>query len=340
VPPDEPFTAILPQGRAWIAPQQDAWNVCNEIAIFTPDHRLLADLSRCYPWYLPGCPHQAEAHQRLLQRRTAWPPLTRLPGRVAILSALSGHIYYHWMFDLLPRVAILQQHLQHQGQTLQAIDYFVVNNLNHPFQRETLTTLGIPLDQVITSDQHPHLQADQLWVPSFAGPLDWVPPSSLDFLRQRFLPQTPSPPTPPLPRRLYISRDQARYRHVLNQAAVLETLKPLGFKPIQLETLSVAEQVQLFAQADVIVSPHGSGLTNLAFCQPGTVVVECFSPHYLRTDYWMISQYLELHHYYLVGQTITCGPLRQLMYPSGLTEDFTIDLESLRRVLKAAGVRE
>ncbi len=334
--PDFPtFVATIPHGKAWIAPQENAWKVCHEIAIFTSDDYLLGDLSRCFPWYLPGCDRHNAGSHTVLHRQTPLPELKTLQGSVAILSGLSGHIYYHWMFDVLPRLKILKENLQQQGKDFSHIDYFVVNNFEKAFQKETLTALGVPLEKVIASDRLPHIQAEQLVVPSFPGHLDWVPPSSIDFLRDAFLTARASADLPSTAcKRIYITRSQAKYRHVFNEAAVVELLKPFGFVPVVLETMSVTQQSQLFAEADIIISPHGSSLTNLAFCSPGATVIECFSPYYLRTDYWMISQHLKLNHYYLIGKSFECHPLRQLMYPSGLTEDFMIDLSDLRRLLK------
>lgn len=333
------FVATIPNGRAWIAPKKNAWAVCHEIAIFTPDNFLLADLSRSYPWYLPGCKHHDAINHSIFQRDEPLPPPQRLPGRVAILSGLSGHIYYHWLFDVLPRVEILREHLQQQGLDLSSIDYFVVNNFEKSYQRETLAALGIPAKKVVESDRVPHIQANELVVPSFAGHFDWVPPSSIDFLRRTFLTAN-DPAKESLQqqhkklKRIYVSRTNANYRHIFNEPAVIELLSQFDFVPVILETMTVAEQVQLFSQAEIVVSPHGSGLTNLAFCSPKTTVIECFSPHYLRTDYWMISQYLQLNHYYLVGESFACTSLRQLMYPSGLTEDFSVDIGALRSLLR------
>ena len=98
--------------------------------------------------------------------------------------------------------------------------------------------------------------------------------------------------------------------------------------------MSVLEQVAIFVNAEIVVSPHGSGLTNLVFCSPKTKVVELFSPNYLRTDYWMISQQLKLQHYYLVGQNFNCPSLRNLMYQNALTEDILVNIDSLKLILQ------
>ena len=89
-----------------------------------------------------------------------------------------------------------------------------------------------------------------------------------------------------------------------------------------------------FANAEVIIAPHGSGLTNIAFCRPETIVVELVSPHYIRHYYWVISRLLGLHHYFLVGDEITCAPVRELMYQNPLTEDIWVNLNSLKTMLE------
>ncbi|HHP7245303.1 MAG TPA: tetratricopeptide repeat protein [Elainellaceae cyanobacterium] len=326
------FVVTIPDGRAWIAPQQQSWRVCDGIAIITPDGALLSDLSRSYPWYLPGCDRHDPRQHRFFQLDNL-PPVERIPGRVAVLSGLSGHVYYHWMIDVLPRVEILRR-----GKLdLTEIDYFVVNNINQSFQRDTLAMLGLSPEKLICSDRHPHIQADELIVPSFPGHLDWVPPETLTVLRQMFaraVDSTPDSAPTDCPKRLYISRSKARYRHVLNETEVIDQLQPLGFVPVVLESLPVSRQIELFAHADIIVSPHGAGLTNLIFCKTGAQVVELTSPHYVRTDYWVISHQLGLSHYFIQGERFECHPLRQIMYQNPLTEDILISKQSLHAVMQ------
>ncbi|MEB3356313.1 MAG: tetratricopeptide repeat protein [Synechococcales bacterium] len=342
VPQPPQFVVSIPGGRAWIAPQQNSWMICDAIAIIAPDGALLGDVSRSYPWYLPGCDKHDPAQHRIFSMEELPEPLY-IDGRVAVLSSLAGHVYYHWMFDVLPRFDILRQ----GDPACQTIDWFVVNSCDRPFQRETLEALGIPLDKVIMSDRHPHIQARELVVPSFPGEMDWVPPSTLAFLRQAFpgqgaadkLTQSTFQPAfvqslSPLPKRIYVSRSKAAYRRVLNEDQLLKALTPLGFVSVSPESLSVREQAQLFHQAEAIVTPHGSALSNLAFCRPGTVVVELFAPNYVRTDYWILSHHLQLNHYYVLGQTFDCAPLRDLMTPTPLTENIYVSHEACAGILK------
>ena len=323
------FTMTIPNGKAWAMVQQNSWQVCGAIAILTPEDQLLAEVSRDYPGQLPGCQQHHPASHRIFSE--ALPDPEQIAGTVAALAGLSGHNYFHWMVDVLPRLELLRR----SGVSWQEIDWIWINSVQQPFQRETLEILGVPASKILSSDRHPYIQA-RLVVPSFAGHLGWLEPWALRFLRDKFLPfgdrQTNSQPDRPLDR-IYISRASATHRRVLNEAEVMAQLQPLGFVSVALETLSFAEQVALFAQAKVIVAPHGGGLTNLLFCQPETVVVELASPHYLRHYFWAISQPLKLRHFLLTGEAIACEPIRRLMYPSPLTEDIWIKQNALKSML-------
>ncbi|MEN9871774.1 MAG: hypothetical protein RLZZ171_2766, partial [Cyanobacteriota bacterium] len=96
-----PFVVTIPNGRAWVAPQKNSWVICYAMAVITPDNYLLGDLSRNYPWFLPGCPYQERAEHSIFEQENI-APVEKITGRVALLSSLAGHVYYHWMFDILP----------------------------------------------------------------------------------------------------------------------------------------------------------------------------------------------------------------------------------------------
>ena len=326
------FVAVILEGRAWVVPQKNSWMICNAIAIITPDNYLLTDVSREYPGSLPGCMRHDTNKHRVFNLEEL-PILEQIDGTVAVLSGLSGNVYFHWMVDILPRLDILRQ----SKVDWEKIDWFLVNSIAQPFQRETLLMLGISPSKIIESDRHPYIQAKKLIVPSFSGSLGWLQPSALKFLRQQFLKQISSPSSL-YPERIYISRAKSQYRRVINEGEVIDYLAKFGFQTLVTESLSVVEQIALFYHAKIIVAPHGSGLTNIIFCRNGTKIIELVSPHYLRPYYCIISQLLGLEHYYLIGEVFACYAIRELMYQNPLVEDIKISFSQLEEVMKIANI--
>jgi capsular polysaccharide biosynthesis protein len=74
--------------------------------------------------------------------------------------------------------------------------------------------------------------------------------------------------------RIYVSRFGARARRMLNEQALVDALKPLGFRIIAGEGLSFADQVRTFANANFIIGAHGAGLVNAAFARPNSTLFE------------------------------------------------------------------
>lgn len=251
--------------------------------------------------------------------------------RVALLSILAGEAFYHWLFELLPKIGLIYL----AGIDLNTIDKFVVNACQSAFQKETLQLLGIPLEKVITSSQPICLQAETIIVPQFKQrSSSW----SCEFLRQAFLPNKNAAVSHP--EKIYISRKDARYRHLINEQDCINFLSQFGFSVVTLESYSFLEQVSLVANAKVVISVHGAGLSHLVFCQPQTKVIEIFPPHYVTRYYWILSNLVNLEYFYLMGE-----PHPEPNIPEGMdinhyyiTEDFSVSLPKLLETLKLAEV--
>ncbi|MGL5192514.1 MAG: glycosyltransferase family 61 protein, partial [Chroococcales cyanobacterium] len=133
-------------------------------------------------------------------------------------------------------------------------------------------------------------------------------------------------------------------RRVRNEEQVIAVLKPLGFTPVTLESLSLAEQVALLAAAKFVIAPHGAGLTNLMFCAEGTTVIELFSPRYLSRCYWILCDRLKLKYYYLVGKPLAPNGMPVARHsdlklpPYPIFEDMAIDLEALKSLVQSLGI--
>lgn len=319
------FVTVIPDGIAWGDPG------CG--VVITPDNHLLADISN------------GEGKVALFFGLAQMSEPLKLDGKVAFLSLQAGFYYYHWMVEVLPRLELLRC----AGLSWDSIDLFVFNDIRHPFQIETLKLCGIPPEKIITSQTQPHIQARRLLVPSLPANLpkwlgnylDGPPQWACEFLRRQFLDNSSSGAN--LPDRLYLNRRKALHRRVVNEDEVIEFLARFGFENIELESLSVREQAMMLARAKVIVAPHGGGLTNLVFCEPGTKVIEIFSPRYALGCYRTIAHHMNLDYYYLQGSTLeeylTYTEQKLKTLPSQeVFKDMFVNIDALKNTLALAGV--
>lgn len=228
-----------------------------------------------------------------------------VPGRVVVLAKWAGLKYFHWLGEAFSACYLLSL----AGIDLDQIDYFLVNAPFPKYQLSMLQILGISPDKILTSDLYPYIQAEELIIPSYGNVDGWFPKLAVDFLRNLFLSQeiirissSALTDSEKLPKKVYLSRDQVSYRKVINELEVRDFLAALGFVTIIPESLSMAEQVNLFSQVDVVISPHGAGLTNAMFCARGTKIIELFNPDYVYGCFWAIASQVGLDYYYLINQ--------------------------------------
>ena len=303
------FVAQIPQGRVF----------GENGTVLTPCDSILADVST--------------EHRRTIEEHslfTLWklPPVRHLAGTAAVLSTQGSDVYFHWMFDVLPRLELLRL----AGIDFNNIDYFIFSSYHLPFQIQTLEKLGIPANKIITNREFPHISADTLIVPSWASQPGDMPEWACQFLKNTFLPDKTNHSSEPS-RKLYISRAQARHRKVINEEELVEKLETIGFESIILESKSMEEQAQLFASASHIIAPHGGGQSNLVFCHPGTKVLEIFSPNYVETHYWVLSNEVNIDYHYLMG----AGKIPDDYYdPHWIWDNLEVPISPLYRYLQAS----
>jgi len=243
------------------------------VGVFLPHGPILAEVS--LDWKNPRFDHS-------LLRRLWLPRPVRLSGRGALLATTGGETYFHWLWDVLPRIGLLEQ----AGEALASFDYFLINQPPHPGLLSPLESMGISREKLVFLKKRSHFICDDLAVPSLPGPTGDPPMDSFNFLR-RFLPSERGR-NDPSRRYLLISRDRANCRRLLNEDDVLAALRPWEFRRIFLEDFSFQDQVRLFHQAEIVISPHGAGLANLVFCRAGTKVIELFGSEF-NPCYWAVA---------------------------------------------------
>ena len=83
--------------------------------------------------------------------------------------------------------------------------------------------------------------------------------------------------------KIYIRREDANYRKILNEADLITILRKKGFEIINPQHFDILEQMKIFSNAKVIISPYGSNMSNIIFCKKNTKIVE-ISPE-LNNEY-------------------------------------------------------
>lgn len=76
------------------------------------------------------------------------------------------------------------------------------------------------------------------------------------------------------PSRIYVSRGDSNRRNLLNESDLSASLSRMGFVAISNSQYSIAEQIQMYQRADIVVAPHGAGSTNLLHMRTGSSFVE------------------------------------------------------------------
>ena len=110
-----------------------------------------------------------------------------------------------------------------------------------------------------------------------------------------------------LPRRVVIDqrgahRQGARPGGLQNAGEVMQALTREGFGVVRLEDLTLADQICLFRQAEVIVSPQGAGLANLGFARPGCTVIDLMPDSLVDWRFRNLAALAKLHYDCVLGR--------------------------------------
>ncbi len=233
--------------------------------VATQDDWLLADGLNVHPRYQMG---SAE------ERMTAISPggrvlfdaidenPTTVPGKSILLGGVAN--YYHWLMEYLPKLAVLENLTP---AVMESDAQWIVNADVTSWQTESLSLLGVPGENILPTRSGAPIRTRTLTVPSMTSAAE-----ATAFLRRKLDADRQADPN----RKLYISRldTAADRRRIHEEEALAVQLQQAGFEIILPSEMSFMAQVEAFAEASVIVGPHGAGLTNIAFAPRDSIVIE------------------------------------------------------------------
>ena len=164
------------------------------------------------------------------------------PDRLATVSNAGVDNFGHWLVFTFPLVRYYREYLGEDP------DYYYVGGPVHPWHYDSFAALGI--------DGRPrsHRSLSREIACCSPAPTTRVPPPTpVSRLQHRHAAE--ATPAMSSGRRVYISRGHRPMRRVLNEAACEELLAQHGFDSYRTEELTLAQETELFADAEAVVAP-------------------------------------------------------------------------------------
>ncbi len=204
--------------------------------------------------FLPGGAVRIDASPRVLRGRFL----------SLLLGAYDNH--FHLLLMNLARLAILDPAEKHD-----LAGVLVPDDLG-PIGREALQLAGVT--RTVPVRRGETIRVEELVLAWNVASSFGVNPDAATYLRAlgARLPSNRSR------RRIYVDRRGARLRPLLNEHDVVDTLAALDVEPVRFETMTLTKQITTMRSAELVIGPHGAGLTNIAFADPDTRIVELMPP--------------------------------------------------------------
>lgn len=226
--------------------------------------------------------------------------------------------YGHCLLDIVPRIAWFARRYPKVR--------IVLHTETLPVTAQILGMLGIGGERLLFLDDRPALLREAYFIePWNRNPLVH---GNNSFESMRELKQLATrAPSRGLPRRIFVTRDDARTRRLINLKAVKAYLSGKGYEALNCGDLPFSEQVRRFDAAEEIVGISGAALSNLVFCRAGTRVLNLAPASMPSLFFWDLAHHAALR--YAIGYFAAHGAR------GGIHVDFEVDLGALRTLFEA-----
>lgn len=282
-----------------------------------------------------------DTKQNLLVRyKESHEQMEALPAAISMIGSASAN-YVHWLTETAPKLALIDEIENYADLPL------VIDAELHPNILESLHCLNSRKRKLIPIKRGQICRIDKLVavtpvayvpfefrrgtkrdVPEIHPGLAMYVPKGLNLLRQKlvshFADEEAGRST-----RLYLRRT-AKSRQMSNAAEVEALLQEQGFQIVEPETLTFAEQVRLFSNAEVIVGQGGAAFGNIIFApkECHVVILTTWSPF---TIYYYFSNLASV-----LGQRcsfVLCDPVEEIDSFHLAHKGLNVNIHNLKKVI-------
>lgn len=238
---------------------------------------------------------------------------------IPLWSHYWGSGYYDYLFFVYAKFLRISSVLGKEILADIKITYPLVNTA---FEKELWQLAGISEGQLIDSRKY-RVKAANYYA---ANTQSWYYQHKTDISLLQQTIQKVKLAAKPEYRRIYVSR--AGRRKLTNEDALSSILKDFGFTIMDDKPRTVAEQINIFSNADVIIGPHGAAFTNILWCKPGTQLIELFPKNYYPPYFRALSAALGLKYAAIFEDGI------EDTHFSNMNADLTIDPQVVKAALE------
>ncbi|NRA45712.1 MAG: glycosyltransferase family 61 protein, partial [Oligoflexales bacterium] len=202
-------------------------------------------------------------------------PMTDKP--VISLSSNNNIYYFHWMhFPSLINISAVEAE---NPELLREADFYLgpsFNGVLPEYAKYTLEKLGVSKNRLVFCPTKAPRMISTLQ--QYTGTA--FSKQHLSFLRKNFLSNDHSRSWP---KKVFVGRRDTGSRHIINESELyLYCRDTYGFEYVSLADMTLKDQINVFANADIIVGAHGAGLTNVGFGKEGQWLIELVSPAHIN----------------------------------------------------------
>lgn len=199
----------------------------------------------------------------------------------------TGH--FHWMTEALPRLFCIKD----------ISEEFVLLLPDNPYIKKiataTLEALHIEFQDILFTQENEFYQANNLYFVSKLSLSGQLHGEIMQEINSLFTAHQEKND-----KRIYISREKANFRKILNEKELIAMLKDYGFDTLYGEDLTLSEQIKTFSACQILLGIHGAGLTNCLFMQRQSYLIE-LRKNEINNGYWSLADALNHNYYYYNG---------------------------------------
>lgn len=219
------------------------------------------------------------------------------PDEVLVVACNNQHWgYQHWLAQCLPAIDWSLRHLRSPegGQVPDGKIRLLLPDLL-PWQEEYLQLLGCSnLSRLRPEHGQRYKLPRVIFCDYVNGSHSFEVTMSLMETIRRVSCAVPVSPSPD--KILYVPHLNPYYGSMRNQDEAIALLREHGVRVLQPQALSVAERVNLFRGADVVIGPMGEHLADVLFCRPGALLWEWMPAHQQNAMFNRLAQMAQLHY--------------------------------------------